>query len=75
MSPGEKAFVELREKWFNSHIKTCSHEREWEDEEASIRRKLYNEEMKRVFDKDTEAILNGEDRPVAPYCANDFLCE
>ena len=73
MTPGEKAFVQLREIWFNRQLKSRSHEREWEDEDASLRRELHNEEIKRVFDKDTRAILDGEDRPIAPYCANDFL--
>ena len=69
----EQAFKELREKWFNAHIKSHPHEREWEDEDASLRRELHNEEVKMAYDQDTVAILNGEDRPIAPYCCNDFL--
>jgi len=72
MSHLEKAFRQLREHWFNSHLKSYSHEREWEDESQSDYRDKINAALKAKYDEHTEAILRGEDRPLNPRCGADL---
>jgi len=68
----ETAFRKLREAWFNAHLKSNPHEREWEDETDAFIRNEDNVKTKRQFDEDTEAILRGEDRVIAPRCLADM---
>lgn len=67
-----KAFRELREAWFNVKLASNAHEREWETEEAQAARESSNKPKKRVYDEDTEAILQGEGGVIAPRCWNDL---
>lgn len=71
----EKAFRELRECWFNSHLRSHPHERDWEDEERDEIRKKQNESLKARYDADTEAIIRGESRPISPRCGADLFRE
>jgi len=68
----EEAFRKLREAWFNAHLKSNPHEREWEDETDVAMRNEDNAKIKLQFDEDTEAILRGEDRAIAPRCLADM---
>jgi hypothetical protein len=72
MTPAEKAFRELRETWFCVRLKSYSGEREWEDEERALIRENQNDESKKRYDNDTEAILRGEEAPVSPSCCADL---
>lgn len=67
-----EAFYELREAWFNANLAFKAHERQWETEEAQEDREQNNRSMKNQYDGDTEAILNGEVRVIAPSCWNDL---
>jgi hypothetical protein len=71
MSP-EDAFRNLRNAWFNKVLKSRAHEREWEDQEAEDRREMNNARKRYAFDIQTEEILRGEDRCIAPICINDM---
>lgn len=66
------AFRELRLAWFNAHLKSKPHEREWETEESEKRREEDNAELKEIFDEQTEAIILGEKLPISPRCSNDL---
>ena len=68
----EHAFRELRTAWFNRHLRSHAHEREWEDDEHKERRERNNQGLKFQYDTDTEAIINGVDRPIAPTCGADL---
>ena len=72
MTPAEKAFRKLREQWFSHELRDESHEREWESKLTSFLRDRHNEAMKATYDEDTEAILRGEDRSIAPKCWADL---
>jgi len=72
-SPAEKAFIALRQAWFNSKLRSRAHEREWETEEQELRRTMDNDAMKGEFDRQTLAILRGEDYPISPRCWNDLI--
>lgn len=66
------AFRQLREAWFRTQLQLDAHEREWESEASESQRLAYNAEMKAIFDADTEAIIRGENRPIAPTCWHDL---
>jgi len=66
MIPVEKAFRELREAWFSAIIKSCEHEREWEEESQSRAREKHNKSLKVRYAEDTEAIVRGHVRAVSP---------
>lgn len=69
----EKAFRELRERWFYNHLCSYAHEREWEDEERSKRREENNKSTKKMFDLQTEDIIAGStELCIAPTCSNDL---
>lgn len=68
----DEAFRILRGSWFNSHLRSNSHERVWENEEEGDAREKRNEELKKRFDEETEAIINGEPYSVDPYCEHDM---
>lgn len=68
----DEAFRELRERWFNQVIRSHAHERIWEEDAETQVREDHNRLMKAKFDKDTEAILSGEERAIAPRCLNDL---
>lgn len=78
MSNLERAFRQLREAWYNEHIKSYAHEREYEDEESTELRELQNEESKAMFDAQTEFIIENEyydeldARLVYPSCGYDM---
>jgi hypothetical protein len=66
MDIAENAFRELRNFWFNKHLYSRPSEREWEDEDRDLQRKESNKYYKEIFDQDTEDIIIGKSRPIAP---------
>jgi len=68
----EDVFRELRKKWFDMEIREYPHERVWETEDDETWRVRRNREAWHEYCKDTEAIINGEERNVAPRCCNDM---
>lgn len=69
----EDSFRELRKAWFNAKLRSFAHEREWESEEEEERRELDNARRKKVYDAQTEAIINGQSASVVPHCWNDLV--
>ena len=59
-------FRELRKFWFNYHLKSYAHEREWEDKHSQIKRQKENENLWQQYSQQTEDIINGLDRCIAP---------
>jgi hypothetical protein len=57
----ENAFRIIRESYFNRHIRRTAHEREWETEEQEDTREQLNEELRRNYDLQTQAIIDGSD--------------
>lgn len=47
-------------------------EREWEDESRERDRMARNAELRSIFNADTESIIAGKLRPVAPQCEADL---
>ena len=68
----EKAFRELRDTWFTNHLKKHAQERVWEDEEDEQYREEDNKRIKIKYDEQTEAIIRGENKPLAPKCPFDM---
>ena len=68
----DEAFRELRGRWFQLHLTSRPHERVWEEEHETAYREAQNKAMRVMFDADTDAILRGEDRPVAPLRWSDI---
>lgn len=68
----QAAFRELREAWFENHLKSHAHEREWESEDQATARHQQNVYLKRKFDQQTEGIICGELNCVAPYAPIDL---
>lgn len=68
----ENAFRELRAVWFREHMTRRGPEREWETAEQEQARDRRNEQLRQRYDADTEAILRGEGRTVAPRCEADL---
>lgn len=65
----EAAFRELRDEWFKAQLRPQSHERDWEIEEERV---VINQQRRELFDKQTEEIISGEDKPIAPTCEADM---
>lgn len=74
VSIAETAFRTLRKTWFDTKLRSYPHEREWEDDTRASLREENNENMRKLYDKQTEQILAGENKPIAPRCHND-MCE
>lgn len=68
----KKLFREMRLAWFYKVLYFGAPERVWEDEEAEARRMEINDQMRAKYDADTEAILKGEVRLLAPTCENQL---
>ena len=68
----ELAFRKLRDAWFYAEIASYPGEREWEDEDRELSRERGNNRAKGYYDAQTEEILKGIDRPIAPTCEADF---
>lgn len=68
----EDAFREIRLAWFNRIIKSYSHERIWEDEEALDLRDKQNKELLEKYNDQTERIINGENLNITPYSSYDI---
>ncbi len=66
------AFRTLRAAWFETHLQSRPHEREWERPDANLARELHNAELWKQFSAQTEEIIQGHDRPVTPTCAADL---
>lgn len=58
----EEAFRELRNKWFAYHLKSHPHARMDDGEKL----------LKIKYDEQTEAIIKGENKPLAPTCSYDM---
>ncbi len=67
-------FRKLRESWFNAKLRSYGHERDWDDqdEERQELRNQQNRSSKAKYDEQTEAIIHGEKRCLAPTCDNDM---
>jgi len=72
MTNAHDIFRMLRGEWFDAHLMSHSHEREWETEEQERLRAEQNARTRFVYDKETEALLRGEGYCVAPTCPNDL---
>lgn len=68
----EEAFRSLRKSWFNCKLLSKAHERDWEPEDKSNIREENNKELRKIFDEQTEDIINGIPRIINPCCANDL---
>ena len=68
----EDSFRELRGRWFNAILASKAHERVWETAEEEEAREAVNTCLRAVYDTDTEAIIHGAIRPVAPRCGHDL---
>ncbi len=68
----EKSFRELRNKWFVYHLENHEPERDWEDEERTRYREEGNRRMRIKYDAQTEDIIRGIERPIAPTCQFDM---
>lgn len=66
------AFRRLRAHWFRCHLRVDEPEREWESVSQAAARELSNAALKRLYDADTEAILAGKTRQIAPRCSKDL---
>lgn len=69
----EDDFRELRQRWFSRVIADRGPEREWEGQQREAERIRRNDEMRQVYDRQTEDIIAGESFPVAPACPADFI--
>lgn len=68
----EKLFRELRNEWFEANMYRYSPERIWEDDNEIEARQSSNEKLRKEFDKQTDELLRGEYRCIAPTCAYDM---
>ena len=68
----EEAFRGLREKWFIYHLESHAHERVDESEEDAKYREENNNRIKIKYDEQTEAIIKGDNKPLAPTCWFDM---
>jgi len=66
------SFRELRNAWFLSKLKSYCHERNHESDRSRELREEGNRLLKEVFDSDTELIIKGHNRCIAPKCNNDL---
>lgn len=65
-------FRTMRRRWFETELLSNPHEREWEDAEAELLRIRDNQELERRYNKQTEAILAGEQHHLTPTCGADL---
>lgn len=68
----QNAFIQLRDAWFYQKLYSQPSERDWEDSEAMQYREERNKEQKELFDKQTNDIINGMYKPIAPTCSYDM---
>jgi len=68
----EDSFRELRGVWFDLHVSNWGPGRQWETAEQDDKRKADNASLRAKYDEDTEAIIRGLPRPIAPRCGNDL---
>ena len=69
----EHHFKELRREWFRKSLYIFGPERESEHSDVEVLRAQRNGEMWRIYNEQTEEIIDGADHPVAPKCYDD-LC-
>ena len=67
-----RAFVALRDAWFNKVLKRYAHPRQGETEVQERYREKANANLKVAYDEDTNAILAGEKRHLYPTCEIDL---
>ena len=70
MTDLSSAFIELRRRWFNLALAEGPPAR-FEDDVERTTREAYNADLKRKYDAQTEAIIRGESKNVAPARAID----
>jgi hypothetical protein len=68
----EDAFRGLREKWFIYHLQRHAQERVNESEEDEKYREEDNNKTKIKYDEQTESIIKGVNKPLAPTCEFDM---
>ena len=68
----EDSFRELRVRWFHAILEKKAHERVWETVEEEEAREAVNVSLRVVYEDDTEAIIRGVPRHVAPRCRHDM---
>lgn len=68
----KQAFRDLRLSWFNHHLKSRPHERDWEDEEREKLREEQNLRLWKKYSEDTEEIIEGKERAISPRCMRDL---
>ena len=68
----DDAFRELRQAWFMHILKENGPEREWETTDGENARGERNLELHKRFTNQTEAIINGANRCIAPHCKADM---
>lgn len=66
------AFRILRSEWFYHHIEFNINDREFDDKNEK-RIEADNAVMKYIFDLQTEDIIVGIDRNIAPLCFNEII--
>ena len=67
------AFRRLRDAWFRAYLSSRPHEREWENDTMQAAREGHNERLRVKFDKQTGAIIDGDETiPVAPRSAAEM---
>ena len=69
----EQSFRELRDIWVREHVARRIHERLWETEGEELDRTRSNQELKILYDHQTEQIIKGNDNfRLAPRCHGDM---
>lgn len=69
----ETLFRGLRENLFNRYIRRHTPEREWEDEEQKVSREISNDHLKRLFDQETQLMLEGKLDCTISTCTYDLM--
>lgn len=69
------AFRKLRESWFQHHLVSKAGERDWIGEDSEALRKSQNTLTKELYDRQTQAVLDGKtipERQLFPMCFHDM---
>ena len=67
-----EAFAHWRKAWFDGHLRSYAHDREWETESQEAARNQANEELSKKFNAQTRGIIAGEPWTIAPRCLADL---
>lgn len=73
VTTAQQLFRQLRSSWFDRVLQSKPQEHQWEEPEEAEARAEDNAERRELYDRQTEALLNGHRQfPVTPYCLNDY---